>query len=116
MLIVLLFCTFELLNNIVVHESLVHDRTIRTQALRGVRSAARWLAVSVCSPQRPSTSSPSMSGPAVKCVVIMQARVCLRDVFSYTSECYLVGDFTLTMMASYIDMQFLIPLANGYKL
>ena len=32
-LIVLLFCTVELLNNIVVHESPVRDRTVRTRAL-----------------------------------------------------------------------------------
>ena len=34
MLIVLLFCTVELLNNIVVHECPVRDRTIRTRALQ----------------------------------------------------------------------------------
>ena len=34
MLIVLLFCTVELLNNIVVHESPVGDRPIRTRALQ----------------------------------------------------------------------------------
>ena len=41
MLIVLLFCTVELLNNIVVHESPVRDQTICTRALQ----VSPWLTI-----------------------------------------------------------------------
>ena len=59
------YCPIVLHGWVVLNNGIrVCDRTLRTQALHGVRRVVQWLAVvSVCSPQRPSTLSPRTIGP-----------------------------------------------------